>query len=976
MLIRHFIVFLFAVCVSLLSTQAEDLDVKLEHFEKKIRPLLAEHCWACHGADERKAGLRLDSGKGLRRGSDLGPVVVPGRADQSRLILAVRYTGEIRMPPDESLSDFEIADLVAWVDAGAIWPKETPTRRSDDAGSDSLFTESEKEYWAFQPVRDTVPPAVTDLDWVQSGVDQFILAKLDGHDLSPAPPADRRTLLRRVTFDLTGLPPTPDELAAFVEDESPDAFAQVVERLLSTRHYGERWGRRWLDVVRYGDTADIPGHMFSLYAYRYRDYVVSAFNQDKPYDEFIVEQLAGDLIKTTADEGRNAERVIATGFLMLGPKSITEIDKERMIMQLVEEQVDVTSRAFLGLTVACARCHDHKFDPIPTRDYYSLAGIFYSTQSMADRKQVDSKWMERALENIPGEAGPAMVLAVQDGEPKNLRVNLRGNHRNLGEEVPRRFLQIIAGENHAPIDTQQSGRLELARWIADAANPLSARVMVNRIWQGHFGRGLVPTSDNFGVSGERPTHPNLLDWLATRFIDSGWSVKAMHRLILNSATWQQGSQVPPVIRQPGNKQESIAHSAPSVAPSADPDNHLLWRMSPRRLEAEEIRDAVLASNGQLDPTIGGTLLSDYARYVDTFVDAKRGILATQLIGRTFHPYYSTRRSIYLPMVRQKIPEIFHVFDMGDPSTVTARRSETTVAPQALYLMNSWFMREQALHMARYLLNRDDLNDEDRIRLTWQTLLGRPASHTEIASGVDYVGKVLSVLEQAYPTGEHHFPNGAVLTITAHRAPHRRQIYEAVKPVLENPGGVRLRISVTSSPWPHADTKDHSTNWEVLSPVSAASNNDSSLRIDPEQTVIIPGNHPANSRYRIVANTQLTRITAMRLEVLPDPEQPPERSVPDLFVLSEFQVHTSSSVDSTAQSSDTHELQWQHATLRLAERDQSVMPLVDDDPATYWHVGPTAERPGVVIFETMDPHVTAWQSWCRAVFCLNEFVYLE
>jgi len=975
-LIRCCIVFLFAVTVSPSMAQEVDADVSLEHFEKKVRPLLAERCWACHGADERKAGLRLDSGEGLRRGSEFGPVVVPGRSDQSRLIQAVRRTGDIRMPPDEALNDAEIADLVAWVDAGAEWPAATLTRRANDAGSGSRFTERELSYWAFQRVRDPVAPAVKGIDWVQSNLDRFILAMLEARGLEPAPRADKRTLLRRVTFDLIGLPPTPDELSSFVADESSGAFARVVERLLSSSHYGERWGRRWLDVVRYGDTADIPGHMFSLYAYRYRDYVVSAFNQDKPYDDFIVEQLAGDLMQSTPDEGRNAERVIATGFLMLGPKSITEIDKERMVMQLVEEQIDVTSRAFLGLTVACARCHDHKFDPIPTRDYYSLAGIFYSTQSMADRKQVDSKWMERLLENVPGESGPVMVLAVQDGEPKNLRVNIRGSHRNLGEEVPRRFLQIISGEDHDPIDTQQSGRLELARWIATADNPLTARVMVNRIWQGHFGTGLVPTSDNFGVSGEPPTHPDLLDWLASRFIESGWSIKAVHRLMLNSATYQQGSQMRHV--EPGRqkKQESFLHSASPVPRSVDPENVLLWRMSPRRLEAEEIRDAILAASSQLDLTIAGSLLEEHARYVDTFVDAKRGIFATLLIGRTFHPYYSTRRSIYLPMVRQKLPEIFQVFDLGDASTVTARRGETTVPPQALFLMNSSFIREQAYHMARYLLSLDSLSDEDRIHLTYQRLLGRAASDKEITSAIDYVGRVHDALEQVYPSEEHSFPNGAVLTVAAHRAPHRRQLYDEIKPVLEKPSGVHLRISLTSSPWPPANTMDHSGTWEVLSPVSATVGNGAALPLGPGQTVIISGNDPAKNRYEIVANTHLTRFTAMRLEVLPDPDQPPERSIPDLFVLSEFQVHAAPLGDSTVESRAGRPIRWQHATLHLREGNQSVMPLIDQDPATYWHVGPTDGRPGVVVFETMNNHTAAWQSWCRAMFCLNEFVYVE
>ena len=711
----------------------------------------------------------------------------------------------------------------------------------------------------------------------------------------------------------------------------------------------------------------------SLYAYRYRDYVVSAFNQDKPYDEFIVEQLAGDLMEPTADKEKNAERVIATGFLMLGPKSITEIDKERMVMQLVEEQIDVTSRAFLGLTVACARCHDHKFDPIPTHDFYSLAGIFYSTQSMADRKQVDSKWMERTLANVHGETEPVMVLAVQDGEPTNLRVNIRGSHRNLGDEVPRRFLQIIAGEAHRPIDTDQSGRLELARWIANADNPLTARVMVNRIWQDHFGRGLVQTSDNFGVAGKPPTHPELLDWLASRFIESGWSIKSIHRMILNSAAYQQSSHILPVDSETGNEKKQNLASEFGNPQSVDPENHFLWRMNPRRLEAEEIRDAVLAVNGQLDMTLGGTLLTDFSRYVDTFVDAKRGIFATHLMGRTFHPYYSTRRSIYLPMLRHSIPEIFQLFDVGDVSTVTAQRSETTVAPQALFMMNSWFIREQAFHMAQYLLSKKNIDDEDRVRLAYQRLLGRPATDSEIASAIHHVSHIHQILEKANPSENNNFPHGASLTITAHRAPHRRNMYDEIKPILENPSGVRLRLSVTSS---QSSPRNPAVEWEVLSPIKATLGPDTELTTGPEQTLIVQGNHATETTFTCVAHTQQQRITAIRLEVLPDPEQTPERSIPDLFVLSEFQIQAYPFTSSKETVSDARMISLQHAILRYSDEDASVMPLIDDDRRTYWHVGPKHDQPGVVIFETKDNRVAAWQTLCRAMLCLNEFAYIE
>jgi hypothetical protein len=959
---RYHFILLVVACGSSNSAQAVETEASLQHFEKKIRPLLAEHCWSCHGPDEREGGLRLDSAEGVRRGSESGPVIVPGKADESRIVQVVRRTGDVKMPPDEALSAAEIADLVAWVEGGAVWPKVIPGRGGDESKAGSLFTEREKSFWAFQAVRDPAPPAVKGIDWVQSDIDRFILTKLEAQGLSPAPAADKRALLRRVTFDVIGLPPTPEEIEAFLADNSPDAFASVVERLLSSQHYGERWGRRWLNVVRYGDTADIPGGFLSLYAYRYRDYVVKAFNKDQPYDEFVVEQLAGDLMEPTDDAGTNAMRTIATGFLLLGPKSITEIDKEKMVMQLVEEQIDVTSRAFLGLTVACARCHDHKFDPIPTRDFYSLAGIFFSTRSWADNEQVDSKWMERPLENVPGESEPVMVLAVQDGEPKNLRVNIRGSHRNLGEEVPRRFLQIIAGEDHDPIDTAQSGRLELARWIASADNPLTARVMVNRIWQEHFGKGLVASSDNFGAAGQPPTHPELLDWLASRFVESGWSIKAMHRLMLNSATYQQASSTP-----------QTAFPNPQ---SKDPDNQLLWRMKPRRLEAEEIRDAILAANGRLDLTIGGTLLGDFDRYVDTFVDAKRGLFAVLLTGRTFHPNYSRRRSIYLPILRQKVPEIFRLFDMGDASTVTARRDETTVAPQALFMMNSWFIREQAFHLARHLLNREATNDQDRVRFAYRKLLGRPPTDAEVTSAVEYVSKVQRTLEAAHPHENSRFPNGATLTIRAHRAPHRRKMYDRIKPVLEKPGGVRLRLSITSSPWSPVNTGRDPVVWEMLSPTSATIGNGTALPDGPEKTLIVRGDDPTQDIYRIVADTKQQQIAAIRLEVLPDPNEPPERSTPDLFVLSEFEAHASPIATPGGGPSDARAIPFQHATLQQTDRVASVMPLIDNDATTYWHIGPNRDHPGVVIFETRVNRITAWQSWCRAMLCLNEFLYVE
>jgi len=938
----------------------------LEHFEKKVRPLLAARCWKCHGTDKQEAGLRLDSAASVRRGSELGPVVVPGKPDKSQLIQAVRRTGKIKMPPEKSLTDAEIADLVAWVRGGAIWPDTTSIRSAPQPPDGSLFTDEEKSYWAFQPIRDPELPKVQGAEWVTSDVDRFVLARLEAKGLAPATSADKRTLLRRVTFGLSGLPPSPQELDAFLADESPENFSKVVDRLLKSPHYGECWGRHWLGIVRYGDTADIGGTMLSRYAYRYRDYVVSALNQDKPYNKFIIEQLAGDLLNSPNDVGKSTERVIATGFLQLGPKPVSESDKEKMVMQIIDEQIDVTGRAFLGLTVACARCHDHKFDPIPTRDYYSLAGIFYSTQTMSDLKRVDSKWMERPLD-IPSEEEPIMVLAVRDGNPTNLRVHIRGNHRDLGEQAPRRFLQIITGENHPPINTKQSGRLELAHWIASPENPLTARVMVNRIWQGHFGKGLVETSDNLGEAGQRPSHPELLDWLASRFIESGWSIKAMHRLLLTTSTYQMSS---PADSHYGDPQSEVPHPK-----TVDPENRLLWRWHPRRLEAEEIRDAILAANGRLDRTVGGNLFANYHPYLSSIIDKDREIYAINLVGTTFQPYFSSRRSIYLPMMRQKIPEIFQLFDFGDPSAVTTRRSETTVAPQALYLMNSSFVHEQSMYLARHLLSLDNTHDEGRVRFAHRNLLGRSPTGEEISSAISYVKRIQRILEEAGRSQATDFPNGGILTLTIKRAPHSRKVYDEVKPILDKPSGLRLRFSVSSTP-PTAENGADLVDWKVLTPVRTSAASDAALSIGSDQTVTLLGSEPTTDTYEIVAPTDQQRLAAIRLEVLPDPAEPPERFIRDLFVLADFQVRASPPAAAGNPLDDTRRIFLQHATLQLPRGDISIPPTIDADPTTVWRVGPHHDQPGVVIFETEETRLTAWQSYCRALFCLNEFIYLE
>jgi cytochrome c553 len=691
----------------------------LGHFEKRVRPLLVARCLKCHGAQKTKGGLRLDSAEGLRRGGNSGAVVVPGKADESLLIQAVRHTGDLHMPPDGKLSLQQINELAAWVRAGAVWPG-GDRQAAALQPSRAAFTASQKAFWAFQPVREPPLPQVQNRGWLKSPIDAFVLAGLEAKGLRPSPPADRWTLLRRVTFDLTGLPPAPAEMEAFLGDPSPDAFARVVDRLLASPHYGERWGRHWLDVVRYAETTANDANAVMRYAWRYRDYVVAAFNRDLPYDQFVIEQLAGDLLPETPDRAENVRRLIATGFLMVGPKALAETDKEQTKLDIADEQIDVTGRAFLGLTLGCARCHDHKFDPIPSVDYYALAGIFRGTNMFQDLQPNASMWQEYALPAAASEK-PVVVMAPKDGAAIDLRLHIRGDRFNLGPVVPRHFPQILAGEGSPPLTTPQSGRLELARWIATAANPLTARVMVNRLWQHHFGTALVATADNFGSRGEGPSHPELLDYLAARFVHSGWSVKSLHRLMLLSSTYQ------------------MAYNSNPEAAKADPANRLLWRMPRRRLEAEAIRDAMLAVSGRLDTAVGGGESSEYLYGKAETLGGAVKIRPNRMTADD--PYYTTspRRSLYLPVVRNMLPDVLALFDAADPNGVTAVRNETTVASQTLFLLNNPFVRTQALHFATVLCARP-MTDAKRVCAAYLRAFGRPPAQEEVEEAVAFLGE--------------------------------------------------------------------------------------------------------------------------------------------------------------------------------------------------------------------------------------------
>jgi mono/diheme cytochrome c family protein len=872
-----------------------------EFFESKVRPVLAERCFGCHGPEKQKGGLRLDSPSALLKGGDGGPVVVPGDPENSPLVEAIRYDGPTRMPPKGKLPPQAVADLEAWVKMGAPWPD------AGSPGAGDATPEARARHWAFQPVRDPEPPVVQSRDWPRTTIDRFVLARLERAGLAPSPMADRRTLIRRATFDLIGLPPTPEEVAAFEADESPDAFARVVDRLLASPHYGERWGRHWLDVARYADT---KGYVFLEepeypWAYTYRDYVVRALNEDLPYDQFLREQIAADRLPRRDDRS-----LAALGFLTVGGRFMNNPH------DIIDDRIDVVTRGLMGLTVACARCHDHKFDPIPTKDYYSLYGVFdgtaeptvppllgpppqtdeyaafakelrarerrleefirskheelvasarrraadYLMASHAARGQPDTEdfmlladgadlnprmlkrwqnylertrrrhdpvfgpwhalaalpeagfaagaaaiartlaeapdparpvnpliaralaesppktlaeaarlygillnraeaigqdWDRRAalngagpsplpfpeydqlrrvfhgpdappevplsqagdLELLPdrpsqeklkelrsaiekwrdhGPGAPPRAMALEDApSPSQPRVFLRGNPGNPGEAVPRRFLTVLSGPDRRPF-RDGSGRLELAHAIADRANPLTARVLVNRVWMHHFGAPLVGTPGDFGLRSEPPTHPELLDHLASAFMADGWSLKALHRRVLLSAAYQQSSD---------DRPEGLRR---------DPENRLLWRMNRRRLDFEATRDALLAASGRLDRTLGGPAAKDIAAPS------------------------ATRRTLYGHIDRLNLPGLFRTFDFPDPNTTSPRRDATTIAPQALFLMNNPFV----LAAARASLSRPEVAAEAdparRIGRLYRLFFGREPSDEEATIGVEYL----------------------------------------------------------------------------------------------------------------------------------------------------------------------------------------------------------------------------------------------
>ncbi len=885
-----------------------------EFFENKIRPVLAQNCFSCHGPMKQKSGLRLDSREAMLKGGDRGAAVAPGDPDKSLVIQAIRYDGEPKMPPDKKLPQEAIDALTQWVKMGAPWPTVKSSDASANAAVPNPIADARQKHWAFKPIQNSAVPRVKNTTWASTPIDNFILAKLEEKGIAPSPKADRRTLIRRATFDLIGLPPTPEEIAAFEADASPDAFAKVVDRLLASPRYGERWGRYWLDVARYADT---KGYTFEEerrypFSYTYRDYVIRAFNEDVPYDRFITEQIAADQLDLKEDK----RPLAAMGFLTLGRRFLNNPH------DIIDDRIDVITRGTMGLTVQCARCHDHKFDPIPTADYYSLYGVFSNSVEPADlplietpketdpsyiefkrelekrqkeaadylegkhaeflselrakagdyllatheavktkdeeafqklardrnlQHQILRKWQKlieetgkkhspvfaawNALSALPddefttrstsvissiklnadadhphnglvaksiGEKPPASLketarrygelfadadkrwgetlqiyseISAQPGQEKNeapktlpdvaqeeirqvlygpaapgniaegeteqlmdlqmrdriktLRRSVdtlkathpgrparahvlqdapkpqdafiltRGNPGNRGAKVPRQFPEILAGENRKPFE-KGSGRLELAQAISSKDNPLTARVIVNRVWLNHFGAGLVKTPSDFGLRSEPPSHPEMLDYLATRFMEEGWSLKKLHRLIMLSSVYQQSSD-----DNPGTR-------------ASDAENRLLWRFNRRRLDFEALRDSVLAVTGKLDLTMGGDAVN------------------------IAEPPYSNRRTVYGFVERQNLPGVFRMFDFASPDATSPQRHETTVPQQALFMMNSPFV----VNLAKNWTDRGEIKNEKkattRIEEFYRLAYGRDPSPKEIGLGLDFL----------------------------------------------------------------------------------------------------------------------------------------------------------------------------------------------------------------------------------------------
>lgn len=787
------------------STSGEFSPEQIDFFESKIRPALVKHCYQCHAMDSEKikGGLVLDSRDGTLRGGDGGSALVPGSPEESLLFTAITYDdSSLEMPPKYKLDDEVIADFRDWIAMGAPDPRKEE-KNGDQAiekYSSTIDVEKGREFWSYQKPEKSKLPAVSDPEWPRQELDHFVLATLDKNGMTPTADADPTTLVRRLFFDLIGLPPAPQQVRDFVDGWKVDpegTLEKTVDGLLASDRFGERWGRHWLDVARYAESSGREANALFPYAWRYRDYVIDAFNADKPYDEFIQEQIAGDLLPSDSDSER-AEHLVATGFLAIGTKGLNDQNNRQFRFDLVDEQIDTTTRAVLATTVACARCHDHKFDPIPMSDYYAMAGIFLSsdtwfgtaataqnrhatelvslpvvdphpaidpaslselidlqfrldqtrdelnqqrTEAAEARRSGDTDNAQRItlstlrtrsqiglIESQLGrydESGQplALAMAVTDSEePFDSQLLIRGEEDNTtSERVARGFVQVIQTNDEEPIGAGESGRLQLAHWMTSPENPLTARVMTNRVWHWLFGQGLVPTVDNFGTTGQAPTHPELLDQMAIRFIEKGWSVKDLIREFTLSRTYRQAATF----------NEDYFEK--------DPENQLLWRMAPRRLDAESFRDAILAVSGKLD--LERPVGSPVAKAGDGF------------IGRTVRDQESLSveqdfRSIYLPIVRDMVPESLALFDFADPSLMTGERENTTVPSQALYLMNSDFVTQNADAMARRLAEEWNLRGPQLSATAFYLAYARPPTAEESRKTTAYIERFMETARKS------------------------------------------------------------------------------------------------------------------------------------------------------------------------------------------------------------------------------------
>jgi mono/diheme cytochrome c family protein len=781
---------------------------QLAYFEKNVRPILVNNCYNCHSdAFKEAGGLRVDVGISIFAGGNSGPAIVPGHPEKSLLIERVTSNDvKKRMPQErnESLPEEEIAILKTWIKDGAAWPDETEKLPQTPARIAENYKKLKAQWWSWQPLTNPTVPVVADAAWPSSNIDRFILAKLEEKKLSPVKDADPVTLIRRVSYDLTGLQPTSPEVKAFVKDHSAAAYTRLVDRLLASPQYGERWGRHWLDVARYAESSGPSRNMPYPNAWRYRDYVIEAVNRDVPYNRFVQEQIAGDLLPA-ATPAEHDRLLIATGYLALGPKDVNQRFKARFKMDNVDDQIDTVTRSTMAMTVSCARCHDHKFDPIPTMDYYALASIFTSTvdaaglgskmggaslqyyepklfgylstaanapkvpQAQVDKLKAQVDAAKKALDSFDekyeaelkanpnkptmgdehkkqravlaknfidlseelkltndlGELGYG-VQSARDGVITDTTVRIRGVEERHGPVAPRGYLSLISISNAPKIPADHSGRLELAEWITNPENPLTSRVYVNRVWQHLFGTGVVSTVDNFGSTGDVPANPQLLDYLAQDLIHNGWSTKKLIREIVLTRAYRLGDDTPAGYRE------------------IDPADRLLWRHAPRRLEAEEIRDSILQSSGQLNLDHPHGSPSMALRVIEMRDDGPVVHSILQAADRS--PY----RSIYLPQLRGEVPRPLAAFDPVAQTLVTGQRDETTVPTQALFMLNSPFVREQSLNLANDLFAGKQTNDATRIRQAYQRVLARDPSPQEIARVEKFVAKYSVTWSQAHP----------------------------------------------------------------------------------------------------------------------------------------------------------------------------------------------------------------------------------